>query len=494
MNDLFFFNSGLYAYDSNNNVANPHKRKREPNEHSVEENQKKRFKAADENQNPKEGKKFYSYKDLKDEYDQWILNPSPFVQALNSEEIERDLIKIQNGEKQTIFHIDILAKKIVQQCYAEIPLEFPLCKFLYPHSQLKEKIRSIITKKNDLHETYEPIAAIDLVNSESDIYIRFNKETKRITLWELKTFAETQNSVIRIFYSCNVCEQPFGTVFKQARENSNAIEDLKREYQALCYIHQNGQAWGIQSKPFELLHIQAREEPEESFSRRIGYLGPKYDKDYDSFMNYQCRFLPFTELLIDFHQLFAALAKLEQVGVLHGDIKLQNIFIRIDANGFRLVHLADFGTSVIPHILQEEQLIEVMSNRGLTEDNCCMEDLTKSEEALGKRDFQNVIAIEKKGDVFALGSTLHTMLTRSSPYPITQDYKNDLTKPYKQISRADVPNEIKILIEEMVHPNYIRRPSAIEAFQRYELFLQQHHPAIYENILMKIQAEYPGSA
>ncbi len=92
-----------------------------------------------------------------------------------------------------------------------------------------------------------------------------------------------------------------------------------------------------------------------------------------------------------------------------------------------------------------------------------------------------------------MGMILYFALTGHAPFDSLESGFPDLDFPPKQISRTDVPEEIKDLIVSMLNPAYKQRPTAEEVFQKYASFLQNNYPSVHQLIQAKIQQDYTGS-
>ncbi len=393
--------------------------------------------------------------------------------------------KIIAANKQGKISIQWLNKKVEKAkisvlSYEEMTSKIDKKDFLL--TNLMQKIRSMITKK-EVSQPYQALAA----KGNKVIYIRFNKDQKKMILSELdQVFAKGGNGEVRLL-SSDLTQ----SVFKQAvLFKESALRKIENEYHTVRHIHRKGIAWGIQEQPDELIEIQARENPHDPFSTRKGYRGPKYDYPYSKCIDPNQKF---ENLGVDFHQLFSALALLEEEGILHGDIKTGNILVRTDAEGTRLVHLADFGETVVSaDKINDPQALSVAGKRrAFSKQYCVQEDYRKSKDAMEKQDVQLIVNIEKKRDVFALGCVLHKILTGGRPFDLDKEGYPKVTKPPKEITRTDVPHELKKLIQEMIDSDYKKRPTAKDAVKRYTSLLYSHYPSLYAKIQKKIQTEYP---
>lgn len=270
---------------------------------------------------------------------------------------------------------------------------------------------------------------------------------------------------------------------------TQAKKDVENEYQLLSEIHQDGQVWGIQAKPTRFVEIR------EGNMTQIGYMGLKYDGDYLSHItNKQTR--KFEDFLIDFHQLLSGLSECEKRDILHGDLKPENILAKQETDGTTLVHIADLGGA--RRALPDASLKELAGGggtRAFTSNHSPLTDIRKSLVLALMSERNQLVALEKKRDVFSMGTILQTALTGTAPFDCPKTLYGTFPdlQTYKPIANPDVPQEMRALIESMLAEDPEQRPMAQQAFAAYEAFLATKHPAVLAQIRAKIAAEYPGS-
>jgi serine/threonine protein kinase len=277
--------------------------------------------------------------------------------------------------------------------------------------------------------------------------------------------------------------------FKQATSDISKEEKAKKalsnEFHLLTSIHKVGKVWGIQAPPRKMTQIQ------EGLTEQFGYFGKLYEGDYfDDIDENPSR--KFKDYLVDFHQLLMGLKHLSDLNILHGDLKPENILIKLDDDGIKLVHLADFGGAVMfdPTL----SLDQIAGARGRTFTSAFSPycDLEKSIALAAQGKYDELVELEKKRDIFSMGCILQKLITNKDAYDL-DDLEFPRLDTYHSINDQDVPGLIKDLIKRMVDPDYTKRPTAQNAFEIFNEYFQSSHITLYNQINEKIKKEYPGS-
>jgi Neu-associated kinase len=155
-------------------------------------------------------------------------------------------------------------------------------------------------------------------------------------------------------------------------------------------------------------------------------------------------------------QLFAALAHLHSLEIMHGDVKLENIVI----DDHEVVRLIDFGLSErIP--------------RGTNSNSQCGSTFYRSPELLTGKPHTT------KADIWALGIVLYTAVAGAFPFDSSSEYENFtsvlLDSPDMDAVRERVSPEFVKLIGQMLERASDKRPTAAECLE---------HPWIQDELQM----------
>jgi serine/threonine protein kinase len=164
-------------------------------------------------------------------------------------------------------------------------------------------------------------------------------------------------------------------------------------------------------------------------------------------------------------QLSKGLAKLHSLGILHGDIKAENVFWRKyvvqGKTQFEFV-LADFDLS---HVMSEE-LKENKLHRPTTGTigYAAPEIFTDEKKWRGEKDAQK-IENTLRGDVFSLGVLAYEIMTDSAPWGIGEDFKkdtfrDDIDDKILHLTAPDQIDPMNFLIASALNPKPEERISA----------------------------------
>lgn len=172
----------------------------------------------------------------------------------------------------------------------------------------------------------------------------------------------------------------------------------------------------------------------------------------------QQKTLPLKETVTIVMQIASALDTLHKGGVVHRDVKPENILFTHDGSA----KLSDFG---IARDLKEGEIFQTIAGTL---------DYMPSEVAQGKGGRYNA-------DIYSLGCVLYEVLTGFSPYPRTylndgygdpelnlESYKKELenSPPIPRERNPTIPSEIERIILRAIDPNPDRRYQTIREFMR----------------------------
>jgi Protein kinase domain len=273
-------------------------------------------------------------------------------------------------------------------------------------------------------------------------------------------------------------------VLKQAikTQGIEARKDIINEFNLLSEIHAKGKVWGIQAKPQKIIAL--KESNSYQHETRFGILGKKYDGNYFNYIQKTFTLSSYSteDLLLEFHQLLSGLSYLEKKGILHGDLKPENILVK-KVDGILLTHIADLGGA------RQTKGLSIREIPRTTYTSCCYpkEDQQSVANFLILNDKAKVIQVEQKSDVFALGLILYMGITGTTPFIEDKEFRPILST-YIELPNF-TPQEIQGLIKQMLHKDYNQRPSAKEALEKMEEFIQKQSPNLYKKI-QDLQQKY----
>ena len=182
--------------------------------------------------------------------------------------------------------------------------------------------------------------------------------------------------------------------------------------------------------------------------------------------------------MFQFQQLFSGLKTVHDLGFLHGDIKLENIFMRK-----KRMFLADFGGACHKDV-EVKNLTELVAGEGsraTTEMYSNDFDQEESCERAENGDREGVIEVERKRDVFALGCVLFMALTGVNPFQQVGNPRTFVGFPDK-IPIEGIPQELKDLIVKMLDPEFSSRPDLDTAFNAFNEILHSKFEQVAQEI------------
>ncbi len=314
--------------------------------------------------------------------------------------------------------------------------------------------------------------------------VEFEKGTRKFEILHLEAvFAKGGRGEVRKAINCfNSTVEVLKQAIAAKGEEANVT--IKKEYHLLISIHEHGKCWGIQAPPRKLVSLANIGDPEQD-----GFLGVYYEGTYS-----QVTISNLQDCFWQFHQLLAGLMVLDKKEILHGDLKLENILFKRNQDGSLLIHIADMGDAVrVTYQTQNSELLSYGGPRGHTKAYSPLQDLELAREFYKQSNRAGLIRVEKQRDVFAIGSIMYRKLQAHRPYNYDKHGYPQVYDPLQPITRLPTPQNLERLIQDMLHPNYLSRPSGSEAFDRFNNIFSRELPDFYKQTQDKMGAEYPGT-
>lgn len=246
-------------------------------------------------------------------------------------------------------------------------------------------------------------------------------------------------------------EFPFvnSEVMKSASESSFVEEekperDLYNEFRMLSLLNANGDVVGIQSGGKKLLTYVTNDG-----QFIYAYLTTKYDSNFYNDIREGLSLEANMEVI---YQLLFGLRYMQNLGIMHGDIKPQNILTNRIDNNHRVAVFADFGGAT-------DDVVERAHRQVKTLNYVPYVDYLEWKQLGDEDNFNELRELEFKRDVFALGLVFYQALSQGA-FPLAHDEDGfvDIYSDYRELG-PEIPMQIQNMIGKMLNSNYRDRPT-----------------------------------
>lgn len=263
------------------------------------------------------------------------------------------------------------------------------------------------------------------------------------------------------------------TIFVQAQNALEAKSRLEKEDQFLSKIHANGDVWGIQPRSKKVVDL--------SQAGVFGYIKESRECQLSFHSN---RTIEIKDRLMEFHQLLSGLNHLVDQQIVHGNINRENIVVN------KTLHIKGFDQAI--DVSKETDLSKFVANNNQNNFHVCRQDVQLSHKFAQRKQRAELIELKKAQDVFAMGIVLYQMISKGkAPYDQDEEGYSDFSS-FQELP-THIPQDLRDLVISMLSSDYTKRPTANEALQALNIFIESEYSAVYEEIQEKIQKDYKGS-
>jgi Protein kinase domain len=272
-------------------------------------------------------------------------------------------------------------------------------------------------------------------------------------------------------------------------------ESLKHEMINIHLIHARGRVLGAQDKPLILAnisgstHVKANGEISQIEDKKMGLLMPLYSMDYRDFVETIKVFTTTEHLegrLFEFYQFVSCLKHLQDIQMVHLDIKPENFLIRLSHNNRNEAHLIDFGGA----LQFNPDTFKTSLNMTMSGPYSPLSEIEKSHLLFNKNP-KSFIKLQYQRDVFAMGCVFYIALTGCFPFQLEEDPNTKQSHPKLNTYNRDMlyvfPEKLRFMIEKMLDPEPEKRPFPREIFSAFDSYLQEDYPPIYQDIQQMIE-------
>jgi hypothetical protein len=267
--------------------------------------------------------------------------------------------------------------------------------------------------------------------------------------------------------------------------NQKKIEgELENEEHILLKIKNQRLLLGVASEIHDVFNVPS------PYGNKKFIMVDLFDGDYFALLRARSKDInddtDITDSIKEGYQVIVGLKALEDLNILHLDIKPSNILVKIENGGVKLT-LSDFGGAIDLDSISPDLLMGTPIT--FTPECSAHEDLewaatlraeyrrSKKEMVPGKTSelVEQFILLLKKIMIFQTGILLHKVFTISnaSPFPLkfvgsTLTQVPNLDAPYLELTRTMAPAPISRIIKQSLSKNHLERPTLCEILKFFE--------------------------
>lgn len=288
--------------------------------------------------------------------------------------------------------------------------------------------------------------------------------------------------------------------FRTPAEAKMAQQDINNEVNKLDRIHQDGPVPGIQPK-LRGFTVKGYNAVARTITTTTAHYGKKFDIDGSDVLGYigggDMPEIKRSHVLTQMQRIFVGVSVMHQLGIIHGDIKLENMLAAlriipgatedddptIDPDDPLTLVLGDFGGA------KDKDEWKAMTTLGtVSREYLCENDINAFFEALNNPNLNSdqkndiIFKINQARDSFAMGVALYLMLSGDEDYPfgdaeqIGQPDKGFLNPDFLNTIKENYGEETLNLMLGLLKPNYEDRILPQEASNRLQAVL--NNPAL----------------
>ncbi len=395
--------------------------------------------------------------------------------------LSKEAIKAAHNKHQLLNLIDCIKKKyeeVIQNFkekqHGELFLEKSGESTGLTAQELMKTITTALTTRINPQGTIIRLGQKQVVAFEKGGKLRFVSLQKRIKL------GEGSNGI-----ASTVLNLSKGTwkVLKTPLKNVvGAKKNIKREYNNLTRLHSLSNVGeplrGIQKLPHAFYKITG------IFSDEVGFIGTKYDYDMSDFMidmEKKGKTLTQEQKMDACHQILSGLLHMKNLGLKHGDIKPNNIFIK-EKNGNYLFHHADFGGARFYSDMKE------LAIGSFTEYCLPLNDLNEMQRCIKENNKPQFKIVSDSTDLFATAVCLYYLLTNGK-LPFEEGYmdKREFANIQgglddKSLLESGCKPDLIDLLRNAMLPNPLDRISPQNALNKLNEIIKKEYPKLGEKL------------